>query len=310
MSRHTARCALCGAVTELCESHTIPKCVYARIRANSPTGFLRRTSDIDRRVQDPDKQQLLCRPCEDRFQVAETEFARTVLDPFMADEVPPLTYEGSWLYYFITSVTWRALVVDLPGLRPKWPGEPTQVLETAESTMRRYLLGLVQDIEPIQNMMFFADRASDVSEDLVHCRPNMMVRCSAFSYAFFIPDANAYYVYANLAGIVVCSVVRRHTDDAWVNTQVFPSGGTLCPPQRLSGPLGFEFLSTIKSEASASMSGRQEDKIRAHLQRAGEAVRGSKAAQFRLEDLRLARDREEARPAQKGGSDSEEDAQP
>ena len=288
MSIEEAECALCGQRAELCDSHNIPKFVSDRIKQNSPTGYLRSARQIDRRIQDSDKEALLCRNCEDRFGRREKLFAEHVFQPFMEGKIPPLQY-GSWLHYFITSVTWRALYVDLPELAAerKWNGDPISTLESTEAIMRDYLLGQREAISPLENHVFFMEQASECSPQLTRARPNLLIRSSVFSYAFFCPGEDWYYVYGNLAGIIVCTVIRYGADDVWDNTKVEPQGGLICAPQRVSGPLGYEFLDLIREQSQRKMSARQERKVRSCLDRDPRCVDLSKVSGFVAADRAL-----------------------
>lgn len=95
MSLEQAECALCGQRAELCESHIMPEFVSERIKQNSPTGYMRCARQIDRRVQDPGKQELLCRDCEDHFGKRERLFAEHVFEPFMVGQILPLQYRSA-----------------------------------------------------------------------------------------------------------------------------------------------------------------------------------------------------------------------
>lgn len=288
MSPEQAKCALCPQRAELCESHIIPKLVSDRIKQNSPTGYLRSARQINRRVQDPDKQELLCRGCEERFGKRERLFAQHVFEPFMVGQVLPLQYE-SWLYYLITSVTWRALHVDLVELEaePKWNGEPIAILQSAEALMRDYLLGQREEISPLENHVFFMEQAPECFGELISARPNLLIRSSAFSYVFFCPDEDWYYVYGNLAGVLVCTVVRYGADDVWENTKVEPQGGLICAPQRVSGPVVGEFSNHIREQSQRRMSPRQQRKVQSSLDGDPGCVGRSKVSEFLAADRAL-----------------------
>jgi len=288
VSIEEAECALCRQRAELCDSHIISKFVSDHIKQNSPTGYLVSAREINRRVQDPDKRALLCRDCEHRFGKRETLFAERVFVPFMQGKVLPLQY-GSWLYYFITSATWRALYVDLPELEaePKWNGVPIAILQNAEAVMRDYLLENRQVISPLENHIFFMERASECSPELIGARPNQLIRSSAFSYAFFCPDENWYYVYGNLAGVLICTVIRRGAGDVWQNTRVDPQGGRISTPQHLCGPVGWELLNLIREVSQSRMSPRQQLKVQSALDRDPGCVGRSKVSEFLADDRAL-----------------------
>ena len=153
MSDNKGTCALCKSQDELCASHVIPKFVFDRIKKNSPTGYLRCSSDINKRQQDGPKYSLLCRCCEQRFSQTEKYFAEQVYAPFWSENIPPLEYTN-WLYYFITSVTWRTLLIRLPQPRKDYTGEPATILEQTEQDMREYLLNTKKSIMPAKAVYY------------------------------------------------------------------------------------------------------------------------------------------------------------
>jgi len=206
----------------------------------------------------------------------------------MAGKVLPLHYEG-WLYYFITSVTWRALYVDLLELEaePKWNGEPIAALQSAEALMRDYLLGQREVISPLENHVLFMEQGSECFPELVSARPNLLIRSSAGSHAFFCPAEDWYYVYGNLAGVLVCTVIRYGADDVWKNTKIEPQGGLIYAPQHISGPVGNQFLNLVRELSQSKMSPRQLLKVRSALDRDPGCVGRSKVSDFLAADRAL-----------------------
>jgi len=76
-------CALCKSDKPLSGSHIIPQFVFDRIKANSPTGFLRGgISDVNLRKQDGDSPKMLCNDCEQRFSKVERIFAQEIFQPY------------------------------------------------------------------------------------------------------------------------------------------------------------------------------------------------------------------------------------
>lgn len=138
-------CRLCDAEATLIESHIIPAFVYRAIKSDSPTGYFRNPNNLNLRVQDGDKVLLLCGDCEKRFNVAETEFAKKIFLPFHRTDQDHFTY-GPWLHYFMTSLAWRTLILDLPGLQSDEANPRAFVAELANAveTMRNYLTGREQ----------------------------------------------------------------------------------------------------------------------------------------------------------------------
>ena len=135
-------CALCKKEnTILEESHIIPKFVFRRIIKKSPTGFMRNPLNPNERLQDGDKQYLLCGDCEDLFNVSETLFANKVFHLYKAGNLKEFKYE-KWLNFFISSVSWRTLYLDILDYKSKnsIPKKSLDVLNQSEEILRDYLL--------------------------------------------------------------------------------------------------------------------------------------------------------------------------
>jgi hypothetical protein len=100
------KCALCNKVTELEESHIIPKFVFKWLKETTPTA-IRNLGTPNKRVQDGFKEYLLCHECEDLFNKWETKFCEQVFLP-IHDKPAPIKY-GPWALKFAVSVSWRVL---------------------------------------------------------------------------------------------------------------------------------------------------------------------------------------------------------
>jgi hypothetical protein len=107
-------CRLCGATTELQESHILPGFVFRWMKETSATGYLRFGQQPNLRVQDGVKLHLLCRHCEQRFNSWETEFANQIFHPMTQGKAVRASY-GPWLLLFCASVSWRVLVYHIDG---------------------------------------------------------------------------------------------------------------------------------------------------------------------------------------------------
>lgn len=106
------KCALSGIEDDLQLSHIYPKFVIKYLRGTSNNGRLRSYDNVNLIRQDGLKKYLLSRESEQRFSVAETWFANNIFHPVTRDGLKNFSYD-SHLYYFIISVLWRALQVEL-----------------------------------------------------------------------------------------------------------------------------------------------------------------------------------------------------
>ncbi|MGG2482820.1 hypothetical protein [Brevibacillus borstelensis] len=179
------KCALCDKEAELENSHIISKFVYRYIMKNSATGYMRSTANVNKRLQDGEKRPLLCGNCEDIFSSNETAFANKVFHPFQNNSVSNFVYE-SWLNYFVSSVNWRNLYLDI--LDFVRDGDiPVHALEKliyAERTLKEYLLGQRNDIGDIENHIFFFDTIERTTDEIASHNPHVFFRTSSFGYTF------------------------------------------------------------------------------------------------------------------------------
>lgn len=279
-------CALCKSQASLKQSHVIPHFVFDRIKKNSPTGFLRgRLLDVDLRQQDGDRHKLLCNGCEQRFSQAEKKFAEEVFMPYHESGTTSFAY-GPWLSYFISSVNWRTLHLDNIDFHSKqeWSDETLSVLDTAETILADFLLERRSDVGNMENHispMFEITHACSPLDE-----PNFYFRASAFDYTFFVPGIDAYYVCANLAGVLIFTVIRKGRGDIWENTLVHPSGGFIKEARKIDSPLIANMIELLADASKVAVSEVQKDKIIESIE-ANHDAPFSKAMQIRELDTRV-----------------------
>jgi hypothetical protein len=282
-------CALCKSDKPLVESHIIPQFVFDRIKKNSPTGFLRGGIwQVNLRRQDGDKPKMLCEDCEQRFSEAEKNFAEKVFEPYHESGTTSFTY-GPWLSYFISSVNWRTLHLNNIGFHSekKLTNDALSVLDDAETMLADFLLEKRSDIGDMENHILPMFEITDADSPLKE--PNFYIRVSALDYTFVDPANNGFYVCANLAGVLIFTVIRKGRKDVWENTLAEPDGGSIeQPPVRVSSPLMFDIMQRLVecSEAISKVSQTQKDKIIESL-KANPGAAQAKAVQFRKLDKTL-----------------------
>ena len=220
---------------------------------------------------------------EQRFSKAERKFADEVLTPYHETGQTVFKYEG-WLSYFICSVNWRTLHLDNVGFHSdeKWGKEVLGILDSAERTLADFLLDKRGDIGSLENHILPMFEITGSNADLGE--PNFLFRISAFDYTFFVPPQNAYYVCANLAGVLIFTIISKGQNDIWDNTIVNTGGGTINqPPVRISSPLIPDMVKLLIRSIAADMSQKQIDKIIQTFEKNPDAG-DAKAAQYRRMD--------------------------
>lgn len=257
-------CRLCVRNPAIENSHVIPRFVFRAIKSDSPTGFFRNPNNPNLRRQDGDKLRLLCSDCEQRFGSAENAFASNIFSDFHRNDRDHFSY-GPWLHYFMTSLAWRTLVLDLPGLEldnanPR--AAVTQLTEAAE-TMRLYLLGASNLAVCLRNHAVVWTKCHSGSADLAAVGPNVMIRRSVFGYSVVDQMLGYSGVILNLAGFMCFLIVKGKPQDTWTATKVNPAGGELKPPQHVSSWLMGELLNCITESAQkqSAMSDAQRQKV-------------------------------------------------
>lgn len=250
-------CRLCGLYSTIKNSHIIPALVARKLKKDSITGFLRSTKTPNKREEDTDKHPLLCKACEQRFSNSEDKFNRIFLKFRDLNEID-FAY-GEWLHYFITSVTWRTLVMDIE----KPDNIPPQILaelKVAESTMRKYLLGENPLGDSIDNhAFFFVPNSESKSQALLSLIP--IIRMGAGGYALWIDGFSA--VRLNLAGFLCVTHIQRNLNDVWINTRVLPNGGKFKHPQKIESWILNDLLEHTREtlESGNNLSEKQREII-------------------------------------------------
>lgn len=152
------QCALCRENKELQLSHIVPHFVGRKLIKTSP-GNIRVTKEPNKVAQDIEKHFLLCHDCEELFSSKERWFANTIFNPYQDHKKSVFNYDEN-LTYFIISLSWRSLYLDLAEFScdKEFNKDILMILFRAEQTMRDYLLGKRQDIDTIENHFFFLDR--------------------------------------------------------------------------------------------------------------------------------------------------------
>jgi hypothetical protein len=103
-------CHLCARKGQLRLSHVIPKFVYSWTKESCPS-FLRNSKEPNLRIQDGEKQHLLCSDCEQRLGIWEKAFYETVFVPLHENKKNPIELKyDRWGLKFAVSVSWRNLL--------------------------------------------------------------------------------------------------------------------------------------------------------------------------------------------------------
>jgi len=242
----------------------------------------------NQRKQDGDKTKMLCEDCEQRFSQVESIFAKNIFKPYHELGKTSFTY-GPWLSYFICSVNWRTLHLDNIDFHSKqaWSDDVLCVLDDAETILADFLLEKRSDIGDMENHILPMFEITDVSEELKGIEVNFLLRASAFEYTFFVPDLNGFYVFANLAGVLIFTVIRKGKNDIWDNTLVRLDGGSVQQlPVQHKSPLAANIMEHLIKCSGIKVSQTQRKKIIESL-KANPQVAQAKSMEYRKLDTKL-----------------------
>ena len=153
-----SKCALCGSLGAIRQSHIIPKFATKWIKRTSATGYLVRADDAASRVQDGVKASLLCDDCEELFSKSEKYFADKIFYPFHDNNVRLFDCNKN-LGFFAVSLSWRALRVSYDESVRDQPGF-VAVINDAEACWREFLLEKRKSIKPYESHLIFLDNKS------------------------------------------------------------------------------------------------------------------------------------------------------
>lgn len=223
-------CALCRQPKKLELSHIVPKFVIRYLKKTS-IGAIRNMENPDRVIQDGEKHYLLCGDCEDLFSTYETKFANTFFYPYMKDNVKEFNYDSD-VYYFLTSVSWRSLYLDILDFveHSQEVGIDTETLDcliSREQAMREYLLKKQNIVAGIEHHIFFFEDIKNITNTLIDMRPHTTMHRGITSYTFFNKELKTHATLTNMMGIVLFTLYSKGKEEKWINTQIINGTGMI-----------------------------------------------------------------------------------
>lgn len=269
VKKYIEKCALCGEIKPLEMSHVIPKMAVRRLKRTS-IGAIRNTANINAIIQDSEKQYLLCGDCEDLFSECETYFANTVFNPYLNRIKTEFIYDER-LFYFLTSVSWRCLYLDLIDFVENnlLNNNALEKLIESEHIMREYLLHKRDNIEFIENHIFFFDDIREiVSEKFDYSlQPHTTFHCGITGYSV-CTDTRTYYTIINMLGVIIITFYNMGEGEEWENTKIINGNGVIkAENQHIRSVVGSELLKIMErvKKAGDELSDLQKEKIKSKL---------------------------------------------
>jgi hypothetical protein len=237
---------------------------------------------------------MLCGECEDRFNKAETLFAGKLFRPYLIADESRFEYD-EWLQYFIVSVNWRNLYLDIIGHVNDHDIDidELQVLIENEAIMRAYLLDERQDIGTIENHLFFFGDIKSASQEISSLLPHVAMRTSYCGYTIRNREEKTVGTISNLLGIVMVTIYQKGIKEEWSKTQVHQQAGFIeAKDQHVRSIFGQELIEMMKNakELSSKLSETQRQKINDKLNKNKEEYIKSLAFKQRMKDYILEED--------------------
>lgn len=224
-------CKLCQNSDDLRDSHVLPRFLGKYLKDTSATGYLMAIDTDGRpiRGQDLYKTKLLCASCESILSEAETFFANTIFYPFQHRTLRTIPVDER-LSRFAVSVSLRALwIMQLAQhhLARKWE----QKLKELEMEWRNYLLNSTNFVKG-QNSHHILLCDENLLAIGIKNSPNLMHSVMRTSAYYLFEKFDKAYVFANLAGVQVISMISPVELPVSRGTQVYPEQtfGIVTPP--------------------------------------------------------------------------------
>jgi hypothetical protein len=255
-------CALCEKVAELQLSHIVPKFVFTWLKQSG--GGIRANRVPNRRIQDGQKEYLLCLNCEQLFSGWERIFCEQLFVPLHCSTpvIAPIIY-GPWALRFAVSISWRVLqYYEKLGLSHYSAEQKTAAIKALE-TWRKFLLGQTQHPGRFEQHFLPVDvieshTARNVSPFLNRYmlrNVHMDVICSKSSAI----------VYTKLCRLILFGFIQEENRRYWKGTKLHVKTGVIKPREySLPGSI-VEYMNDKANQSAkvlASLSPKQKGNIR------------------------------------------------
>lgn len=270
-----SECALCHDKSKLELSHIIPKFVLRYLKETS-VGLLRSIENPNAVIQDGEKHYLLCGKCEDLFSIYEKKFADNIFHTYFKNNQRRFEYD-TWLHYFITSVSWRHLYLDLLDFVENHVVgiDALECLIASEQIMRDYLLNKRDNIGNIEHHIFFFEDIEAVADELKELEPHVSVHRSVGGYTAANEETKTYFTFTNMMGILLFTLYRKGKDEVWKNTQIFNGTGVIEAKNQYIASVCTQEIQEIMANSKHSqeqLSEKQQRKIVERLQKAADHI--------------------------------------
>jgi hypothetical protein len=221
------KCALCTKDAELKLSHMIPKFVFSWLKESG--GAIRVAHVPNQRVQDGEKQYLLCSDCEGLFSKWEKNFYKRLFLPLHSNPTltTPINY-GPWALKFAVSVSWRILMYyhqldDLHHLSKK----QMENARTALNIWRGFLLGELPNPGQFEQHLLPVDVIKGYSGSEISPFLNRYLLRSV--HMSVICSNTSAIVYTKMGHLILFGFIQEDTSKRWKGTKLHVNKGLIMP---------------------------------------------------------------------------------
>lgn len=185
--------------------------------------------------------------------------------PYLIDNKEEFKYD-EWLYYFITSVSWRNLYLDITNFVKVGDIQidDLHVLIDSEKIMRDYLMKKRNDMGNIKNHIFFFGDIREAYKEFKQQNPHVAFSRSEGGHTFYNSKRKTYMSISNLMGIILITIYKMHSEEYWENTEIYNCRGIIrAKNQYIKSVVGQEFFEWMKeiNESQLKLNSHQKEKI-------------------------------------------------
>jgi hypothetical protein len=275
-------CKLCGANAPLIFGHIIPAFVIRWLKKTSATGHFR-SLGTGERVQEGEREYLLCANCEQRLGRFEKQFSEQIFLPYQKHPQPQVFAYEEWLLRFVVSLHWRVLA-----LYPNASSAVAQACAAAAEEWRQYLLEQSPNPGTAEFHIYFVDVVSHSTFELPK-KFNWYMARSIDASAMYKDHGDA-GVYVKLPRIITVSFIKlQNQRDKWQGTKL-AARGTLTIPQQVYIPIFSQLLlerAKLLDAAPPMLTARQKQKIERQAKTQPEMIRNSDSFRVHVADRNM-----------------------
>lgn len=209
------------------------------------------------------------------FSSRESYFSNIIFNSYIDNRQRVFNYDKN-LTYFITSLSWRSLYLDLQDFitMPNFNKDHLLTLFHEEQIMRDYLLGKRQNLEAIENHIFFLEKVDSVHGMNNLSQPNATMHRTICSYSGY--NGDTIFTLSNLMGILIVTLYSKGIEEQWIETKIENGNGTIkVENQQIRSVIAHEIerWAMQADEAHQHLSKEQQQKIQSRLDTIGEDVK-------------------------------------